>query len=338
MSIKDSEPVPLVNAQHFSEGSYYSAKQLLDLRLMHHYCVSTTQCFASVFPDGILTSLRVDIPQLALQHEFLMDAVLLVAMVHLGCSDPVALEGLPVCLYRDQALGGLRRAVANITPQNMDAIRSSSVLLATVSFAADRITGCSGLWVLNWLTLAFGQRNFRCPRDNAALFPRQGNGSLLSSLYGSFTDVTAPEAIPTDILTALANEQGNIDSAERDALYNASQQLGRLITTLEHPYEQSWLEKKIKAWSFDVVPSGFLTMTREKNPLALIILAHYLILFKLLPNLWVYEGLANHDIEMISRTLGQGWEQYIAAPKMALQTEDASALVDLLTRCLRGRV
>jgi hypothetical protein len=278
----------------------------------------------------VYLSLKVDIPQLAFQHQFLMDAVLLVAMVHLGCSDPVALEDLPVCLYRDQALSGLRTAVAITSPQNSDAIRGASVLLAAVSFAADRVTGYSGLWVVNWLSLALGQRNFRHPKENAAITPGQEDNPMCWSTNDSFADISGSIAIPNGIMQALTDRQENIDTVERDLLYSAAGELGRLIIIFKHPHEQTWLEKKIKAWAFDVVPSEFLAMAREERPHALIILAHYLILFKLLPDSWVYEGLVNHDFEVISKTLGQEWDKYLTMPRMALCADNMSALIALL--------
>ena len=113
-------------------------------------------------------------------------------------------------------------------------------------------------------------------------------------------------------------------------LYNVAGELGRLIIISKHPHEQSWLEKKIKAWAFDIVPPGFLAMAREERPHALIILAHYLTLFKLLPDSWVYEGLVNHDFEVISKNLGQEWDEYLTVPRMALCADNMSALIALL--------
>jgi len=84
-------------------------------------------------------------------------------MIHLGWTDPVSIDALPVYLYRDPALRNLRRAVADISPQTVNAVRGASVLLATISFAADRITQQPGLWITNWLTLVLGQRNFSFP-------------------------------------------------------------------------------------------------------------------------------------------------------------------------------
>ncbi|KIN00105.1 hypothetical protein OIDMADRAFT_29242 [Oidiodendron maius Zn] len=326
--------------QQLSEGPHYSAKHLLDLRLMHHYSVFASEYFTRKFPEKVSIELKVNIPRLALEHDFLMDALLLVSMIHLGCTNPISLESLPVYLYRDQALRALRKAVADISQQTIDAVRGASVLLATVSFATDRVTRQPGLWAANWLTHVAGQRNFRTSashRQKSTLSYTQDGMESPSHLYKSFTDIPAPGVIAIDIQRALSREEHDNNWPHRTALYNAALELGRLITILEHPYDESWLEKKIKAWAFDVVPSEFVELVRQAQPHALVILAYYLALFKFLPDTWTYEGVANHDIEHIQKTIDPTWEEYLTVPKMALQMDDRIALAQVFVSCLPGR-
>ena len=331
----DARALPCV--QQLSEGLHYSAKNLLDLRLMHHYSVFTAEYFTRTFPEEASWGLKVQIPRLALDHDFLMDALLLVSMAHLGCTDHVSLRTLPVYLYRDQALRSLRRAVADISPQTANAVRGASVLLATISFAADRITQQSGLWIANWLTLVLGQRNFRISatslQHSITLSPGQSNTQFPGSLYGSFADLPTPVALATDIQRALSREDTDIGWADREALHKAATELCRLIAVLGHPYEESWLEKKIKAWAFDVVPFEFFELARQARPQALVILAYYLALFKFLPDTWTYQGVAGHDIEQICNDIPRAWEEYISVPKMAVQMDDRTALAQMLLSC-----
>jgi hypothetical protein len=325
---------------HLSEVSHYSSKNLLDLRLMHHYSVFTAQYFARSFPDEVLYGLKVRIPQLALEHDFLMDAVLLVSMIHLGCTNAIALEKLPVYLYRDQALRTLRRAVADVSTQSSGAVRTASVLLATISFATDRITKQPGLWIINWLTLVMGQRNFRTlatSQQHSTLSTAQDHRQFPSIIYGSFADIPAPGVIPIDIHRILSQGDTENDWTPREALHSAAMELGRLIALLEHPCEDIWLETKIKAWAFDIVPFEFFELARQAQPQALVILAYYLTLFKFLPDTWIYQDVAIHDIEHILNTLPLTWEEYISVPKMALQIENRTALAQLLVSCLPGR-
>ncbi|CAG9981436.1 unnamed protein product, partial [Clonostachys byssicola] len=326
---RQQQQQPMV--QQMDEGPHYSAKQLLDLRLMHHYSVSTCEDLASAFPDGVLRPLRVDAPQLALQHDFFLDALLLVAMVHLGSTDPSSLASLPVYLYRDQALRALRRAVATITEASLDAVRGASVLLATTSFATDRLTSQPGLWIANWMTLALGQRNFRVSYRPAASSPEDDDGNSPSGLYGSFTDGLGVPVIPPDIQRAIAKCDGD---AATSAVYTAARELGRLIALVDGGYEPLFLLKKIKGWSFDVIPARFLDLVRQENPAALVTVAYYILLFKVFPDSWIYQGLVSHDIELISRTIDPAWEVYLAVPKKGVHVKEPAELAELLVGSL----
>ncbi|KAJ3534247.1 hypothetical protein NM208_g7616 [Fusarium decemcellulare] len=313
-------------------GSNYGAKHLLDLRMMHHYCISTAESFAAEFSQDVASILKVELPRLAYQHEFLMDAILLVAMVHLGCTEPELLQTLPIYLYRDQALRTLRQAIGSITDLNIAAVRGASVLLATVSFATDRVSQQSGLWLTNWLTLAHGRRNIY-------LHPTvpEGQAQKLSgaSLYGSFSDVPESDRIASGILRAIQRDRDiHNDEMCFDTLHMAATEVTRLISALESPRDQRWIAKQIKAWAFDVIEPRFLELVRQERPCALVILVHFLALFGLLPRTWVYDGLVSHDMKSMADKLGPEWEDCIVLPKMVLHVEGRDALTELLFSCL----
>ncbi|KAL7914178.1 hypothetical protein GGI35DRAFT_236996 [Trichoderma velutinum] len=309
--------------QTLSEGPHYSAKHLLDLRLMHQYSVFTVQSFEVVWLNKRVSDAMLrEIPQLALEHEFLMDTVLLVAMIHLAYSEPMSRESLPIYLYRDQALRSFRQAVASISTQNISAVRAASHLLAVISFAVDRVTKHSGIWVTNWLALTVGQRNF--PSS-------QTDGRSTDSLYGSFGDISLPAAVLPQIQDILPKEEPDCDWRQRGTLYEVTESLGRLIAILEQPHEQLWLEKKIKAWAFDVVPREFLEMVQQGRHRALIILAYYLVLLNFLPATWIFQDAVSHDLAVIEESVGMEWRKYISIPKMAMQLDDKVSVVRLLT-------
>jgi hypothetical protein len=306
---------------------------------MHHYHVSTAQYFARTYPEDVLIGLKIHMPQLAFEHAFVLDALLLVSMVHMGCTDPTSLDSLPVYSYRDQALRTLRQAVADNSPKTLDAVRGASVLLATVSLAADRLTSQTGLWTLGWLTLAIGQRNFRMPspfQKPSASLSKQDNMAFPSDVYGCFTDLPTPGIIPVDIQRALSKVKDDINPEDDKVLRQAAEELGRLISILRHPYEELWLEKQIKAWAFDVIPAQFQVLIRQAHPPALIILAYYLVLFKFLPNTWTYQGVADHDVQEICTMIDSAWVEFMSLPTVALRVEDNASLSNLLVRCLPG--
>lgn len=318
--------------QNLADGSHYSAKHLLDLRLMHHYSVFTVKSFEGALRnDSVMNAMQRDIPQLALEHEFLMDTIFLVAMVHLACTDPGSQECLPIFLYRDQALRNFRQAVAGASQHNINAIKGASQLLAIVSFASDRVTKYTGLWVSNWLALAIGQRNYTSYLGLSSSSYNQENGPFTGFLYGSLDDIAAHATLPPHIQDLLPTEESDCDWTHRHILHKAAAHVWKLISVLEHPHEQAWLEKMIKAWAFDAVPAEFLEMTQRGSPRALLILAYYLLFLNLLPEIWIYEGVASHDIELIQKNISTEWQEHLSIPKMALRIDNKTALSQLLT-------
>ncbi|KAH8680582.1 hypothetical protein BX600DRAFT_444736 [Xylariales sp. PMI_506] len=378
--------------------STYSSKSLLDLRLMHHYCIFTAPSFADALPQSqiataaeVMTALTVDVPRLAYQHEFLMDAVLLVAMVHMVCcycgapaeaaggsqaaAAFMSAESLPIYLYRDQALRSLRHAVATISDHNMDAVRGASVLLAHVSFATDRVTKQSELWVVSWMTLAMGQRNFRGlgtlaplgipmgrapggsgigtpiatpptlqPFSSTSPALQQSGFGVRRGLYDSSSaaDHQGEFRIPAIVQHALrrpegereGDEGGHVSQKTRTTLFTAARELGRLMAIIESPYETVHLERKVKAWAFDMVPSDFLRLVQQRNFKALVILAHYLVLFKLLNNSWLYQDLAQHDVQVIQQYLSTDWLEYLSLVKLVVDMDDKHAIAQILLSSL----
>lgn len=175
----------------------------------------------------------------------------------------------------------------------------------------DRVTKQPGLWTVNWLTLVLGQRNFRTYTQPSPTHARTLTPSSHEELqipknhYGSFSDIPSGsyEATAVDLQHVLAREHERYGDnwASSGVLHEAASQLSRLIATLDSPREEAWLEKKIKAWAFDVVPPEFIELVRQEQPAALIILAYYLAFFQFLPDTWPYQGVASHDLGEIRR-------------------------------------
>lgn len=300
---------------------------------MHHYSVFAAQALSNTLDENVVNALKVDIPRLALEHEFLMDAVLLVAMVHFCCVDNSA-ERLPIFIYRDQALRSLRQAVTNISSENIHALRGASVLLAAVSFPADRWTNQSGLWVTNWMALALGQRNFR--ESRAPSRPLHNDDKLLpfGVLYGRFADLLAPAAVPRTIQCALEMNERENEVQYTATLKTVAGELGRLISILKSPYETQFLEKKVKAWTFDVISPEFFTFVQQNRPEALIILAYYLAIFKFLPDSWIYHGLPHHDIEVVVGIIDAKWKEHLSLPATVIEMKNKEDAEVLLATCL----
>lgn len=328
-------PLQTELGQEPPEEQHYTPRCLLDLRLMHHYSVFAAQALSNTLDENVVNALKVDIPRLAFEHEFLMHAVLLVAMVHLCCVDNSA-ERLPIFLYRDQALRALRHAVTHLSSENIDALRGASVLLAAVSFPTDRWTNQSGLWVTNWMALALGQRNFResYTPPGSGPFNNMESSTPPRGLYGCFADLLVPPVTPSTIQRALEMNHQEDDIQYISTLKQVAAELGRLISILKSPYETKFLEKNIKAWAFDVISPEFITSVQHNRPEALVVLGHYIALFRFMPGSWIYHGLPQHDIGVVVGAIDGKWKDHLSLPVSVIEMDDMEDAAALFATCL----
>jgi hypothetical protein len=61
-------------------------------------------------------------------------------------------------------------------------------------------------------------------------------------------------------------------------------------------------------------PEVYLQMVNNKQPEALILLAHYCLLLNKVDKFWWMRGMSRHLLQTIHRTLGEKWESWISWP------------------------
>lgn len=107
------------NSEYLHIRRTMANKHLLDLRLIHHYTAYTVEAFVgtgvSMEVGDLINILKNRLPQAPLHHEFLVDAILYVAMIHLSSIDNTTVGSLPIYKYRDRALRSLRQSRLSLT-------------------------------------------------------------------------------------------------------------------------------------------------------------------------------------------------------------------------------
>jgi hypothetical protein len=310
----------------------YSGNNMTQLRLMHHYGTVTVRTFAEPFKmyEWVLQGLQVDIPLLAFEHPFLLDTVFLVAIIHMASLNNHSVKTLDVAKYRNQAICAIRRELDNISEKNMRAIRASSLLLATTSFAADRVTGYSGIWLTNFLALNVGSRTFMPPRGAGG--PTEDDIHRLSVAVASrpFEYPQATSSITLDLKEALHMVQDDDDWVYRDDLNRAASGIGMLFDSLRQSPATSSIVSQLKSWPFRHVSERFVQLAREERPRALIVMTHYLAFFRYFPDIWLYENVAREDLQKITKALGPQWHRFLSIPTTAVQMEEKTLLTKYL--------
>ncbi|CZR67151.1 uncharacterized protein PAC_17050 [Phialocephala subalpina] len=110
----------------------------LELKLFHHFSTvtGTTLVHKDDGPRG-LYHFQVLTPNLALQHQFLLETLMALTALHLAHLDPTTRDSwIRIAMtYHDRALVGFNEALANITPSNCEAATLSSIFVLIITIA-----------------------------------------------------------------------------------------------------------------------------------------------------------------------------------------------------------
>ncbi|KAH6884870.1 fungal Zn binuclear cluster domain-containing protein [Thelonectria olida] len=323
--IEGSE-LAIVRSHQLPSVAASTNKELLHLRLMHHYDTATVNSFANPFQlqGRLLKGLQVDVPLLAFEHPFLLNTVLLVAMIHIASTSPPSVSMVDLTTHRNQVICALRKEVEAVSEKNLRAIRMSSLLLGATSLAADRVTGHSGIWLTNFLAMIIGSRGFM-ERHKAGNQPKNGTNQMeLAVATGKFSHPAISSSMPLSLEKVLQAEQDDTDWEYLDELHQAASGIAKLFESLGQPHTRLSIVFQLKSWPFFCVSNRFVHLARQERPRALIIMAYYLAFLRYFPATWLYDGVARRDMEKIANTLGPEWHEFLSIPMTAVLLDEDS--------------
>ncbi|KAI0550606.1 hypothetical protein F4679DRAFT_541992 [Xylaria curta] len=328
-------------SNHDAPAIYYpvdSSKRRFDMRLMYHYATATAPSLIEAFqPEArVILALQTSLPNLAFEHDFVMDAVLFLAILHLGSEEGgLSLSMPPIVAYQGQAIRSLRNAVSEASLLTTRAITASSVLLALTSLATDRLLDSPGLWVARWLALSSGPRIFISGHASANGEVTSHQDSPAPAARGHSAEPQTPIANFPDLLKALSVDTGLEDPVSEAALTQAAACVGKFAGLFTLPLSASQIGSKVRRWSSALESKRYLDLLHAGNCRAMIILAYYLIFMPYLPCVWLFNDAASHDMKLIRSMLSPEWQQYLAVPCAALDlSTDLEAMSDFIRDCL----
>ncbi len=325
----------------------YTAKHLLELRLLHQYDDSTVASLgiALGWHPSVNDTMMKEVPLLAVDFPFLMDAIMFVAMIHLACVEPDLKDTFPISLYRDQAIAAFHKVLSNMTDMSLRPAAMASILLGATSFASDRLTGSPELWVTNFMAIAKGPRLLATVSGPPMVTPGL-YGSPQSSPHGSAyeapqihpvnfiglvdEDPVCPYLVPQDLDTLLQISDTDIDWQYREDINHAVTGIAMLFGALASPALEYWVPFKVRVWPFQFVTPNFVQLAQQGRSRALLIMAYYLAFFNFLPRSWLYEGVAKGDMKKIYRLIETTWEPYLKMPGRAVYIDDVLILRNFL--------
>ncbi|KAH8802441.1 hypothetical protein F5884DRAFT_471629 [Xylogone sp. PMI_703] len=145
-----------------------------------------------------------------------------------------------------------------------------------------------------------------------------------------------PVIMPVDLEKLLLIPEGDDDLIYYHYLYEAAAGIANIIGSLTLSTHKTWVEYKINVWAFGLISHQFINMVRQENPRALVILAYYLVLLSYLPDVWLYKGVADHDIPILEKMVNERWREYLHTPRKALQFSNRESLTEFLISLSAG--
>jgi hypothetical protein len=196
------------------------------LSLMHHFVTATTSVLPFAQQTGADHIMRVDLPRLAIEHDFMLHILLGIASMHKYYLLQESADHSQVVYHRVKSLSGLRTALSNFSDKNSHGVLGASLLL--VVLACDPMgTGDEGeLWTSTWFGLFAGMRHI-VKQVSWKYLVQTG----LSPLFIRDCDQPAPlSAVPSPLREMLSSAE--VEEQDLDILSKTMQSLGSLYALL----------------------------------------------------------------------------------------------------------
>ncbi|RDW88057.1 hypothetical protein BP6252_00089 [Coleophoma cylindrospora] len=283
-----------------------------DLQVMHHYCLFTWNSLSVEDNPETNGVLRVRIPQLAFENEFLMNAILGTASLHMQTLVPDASKiRLQTDIYRDKAFRGFREILNHITPENYEAALIMSLMLVILV-----------------------SKDYNTPDDDLLKGISGITGSSIGPVFRrSITELSATPMVPQLLLQMLAS----IDPLDPEYMYLEAycmtlDSLGMLFASLQSDGLGPALTIRVITWP-SYLREAFIAATKEMWPRALVITAWYLSFLKLVSEVWWVESVPERDLRVILKILPAKWLSLVRLPAHALRSDDRVEIAKMMLSC-----
>ncbi|KAL4990217.1 hypothetical protein BDW68DRAFT_154794 [Aspergillus falconensis] len=284
---------------------------LEDFALQHHFITST--CFTFVEDEGSLCFWQSELPQLSFQFPFILHLTLALASLHLSRSQPCRPETYASRFDHHYSTGLrlLSTSLSKITAQSSKASWAGSILLCFVSLAK----GPSESDYLffgetqppEWLALIQGVKLLTGITHDQHVQHNCDDGKERPLETDSDQPPSSLWLRNLDHLRGLIRTRST-SNAQYIAYHTVIDNLARAFESLSHRNGEDGrkdlpLTFVVFTW-VSQLDHMFLDALQQKEAVPLIILAHFLVLLKLL-NKWFSRGWAEHVLNGIYKHLGE---------------------------------
>lgn len=291
---------------------------LYDLELLHQFLTST--CFATAQLPEVTAQMQLTIPLLAQTYPFVMRGILARAATHLSRLRPSRQShyAMLAASHHDKALTDFRTTLQNMNESNCNALVLYAKGLVWCALASHDPYDDPSVrpisdeeWLPQWFYLLRGS----CQIVNASK-DWLGDSPHAIYLQGSPTDFSDS---PDDhqIAALLSELQPMFESTSCEmVLMTLREAFARTsIRPQNTPYRNA-----INLW-VGALPDDYIKSLQQKEPWALIALAHFCVLFHRSETVWFMKGHGTRLLVTIIENLDIAWRRFVQWPCEELQIE-----------------
>jgi hypothetical protein len=276
-------------------------------------------------------------PEIAFQHSYLMHRILSVAALHVIYLRPENRHArlCDAAHHHTQALSGFREGINSLGPDNSDALFASAILAFFYAFLtfgklydgygddASTAARTSRILGAEWIPLIRGVEAVLQP-----VYDHVRVGPLRSMLTLRNWDDLDPDVQPGPDDENLLRLRDLWASDENADVYNETLYLLRRTSTWmmqfqdqrgghgpEWEYNRDWSGPFI--WLF-IVPEKYFVLQCQRQPLALVLFAHFGALLQRLDEYWWMQGCGKSIVGVVDECLGPYWSQWTEWPKLVV--------------------
>ncbi|TAQ83630.1 hypothetical protein B7494_g8046 [Chlorociboria aeruginascens] len=282
--------------------------RLLELKLLHNFTVSTSKTISN--SDNEQHTWSVDIPSMAYECQYLMDAILAVSAVHLRSSHPEDQNLIRAShSYMASALAEYSSLLkTGVSELNAEALFSTSALIAFQASASRyfeesaKMGGGGYSLPLAWFHSFQGVKtvvmaSWQWIRNSDRVYP-------IINAQPPIILSPDPRRISffASLLEGIEDQLQNIEVSKRDETRQAYEHSVSFLNWAHRKPDRS------RVLSFAATVSRrFVELLGEYDPRALVIIACFFAMTKMVEDTWWLEGVAKREVMGIFSLLPQEW-------------------------------
>ncbi|KAM0244018.1 hypothetical protein ACHAP5_006682 [Fusarium lateritium] len=336
-SVSASTPAttPLQSLDHTTTD----ALKLVDLRLLHHWTVSTSIDLCRC-PETRFIWQEV-LPQIGFEYEFILHALLGLAALHIAHQSPSERKVMMVdgIYHHSKALSGFQKEISNVTERNSEALFTWSICNVLYVFAMsnplqEAADGGSHLSAsarkekilgAEWIPMIRGMDAVLVPTHN---YLRFGRMNIIMS-RGNWDKLDPDQVNPDfeDIYFCGTRETwSNSDHAE---VYEEALQILRKCRLYSQQFRSMDTKTRDqwgynKEWSGPLIfihfaPNSYFLLLQQRQPPALILFSLFGALLHGLNDFWYLKGWGKAIVEVVEDVLGSYWKPWLSWPLEVVQ-------------------